>query len=266
MGYWKITHLSREGSLSFETFRKFQNRTVVDALEEYLRQMIQNGLLVSGERLPPERELTRCLSVAHTTLRQALARLKDDGYLEAKRGAFAGTYVTDLLLPTRRWLAWLKDNPDELADLYENNLLLETQAAALAAKRRTDEDLAMMELAVHQLQAARKMHELGHQTAEAEYAFLRGADTRFHDAVASASRSRRLLQAIQIGRAEQFTAALISEYDEIFTEQMHDEHKLLLEAIKERDSSSARQVMTAHYDSALIRLKSLLYKCGDARE
>jgi GntR family transcriptional regulator, transcriptional repressor for pyruvate dehydrogenase complex len=245
-------------------FPNVQNRTAVDGVDSHLRFAIQNGVYVSGQRLPTERELTEALGVARPTLRLALGRLKVEGYLETKLGASAGTFVTDLVVPVRRWLERMKNSPAELLDIHDYNLMLETTAAGFAAERRTDRDVENMSLALDEMRVLTEIHRLGRRPDSGEHAFLRGADTRFHQAVASASGCRRLAAAIFIGRGELFTAALLEAYDDTLTDQMHTEHASILEAIRAGDSVAARSEMAAHCESAYRRLTGLLHSVTEA--
>src|ERR1043166_9456423 len=58
-----------------------------------LAQAIRLGLVASGERLPPERELAERLQVSRVTLREAIAALREAGFLESRRGRSGGTFV-----------------------------------------------------------------------------------------------------------------------------------------------------------------------------
>jgi GntR family transcriptional regulator len=60
-------------------------------IEERLVERIDSGVLVPGERLPPERELAEWLGVSRMTVRQALASLAARGLVE--RGVGRGTFV-----------------------------------------------------------------------------------------------------------------------------------------------------------------------------
>jgi GntR family transcriptional regulator, transcriptional repressor for pyruvate dehydrogenase complex len=244
--------------LELGEYPKFQSRTAVDGLGVTLRLAIQSGIYAPGHRLPSERELTMAFGVARPTLRLALDRLKAEGYLGTKQGIMAGTYVTDLAVPAQEWLRRMKANPKELQDIHEYHLMLETTAAASAALRRTQEDLEEMELALHELRVLTEMRRLGRKVLGTEHAFLLGADTRFHQGVASSSQCRRLADAIFSARGELFTAALLQAYDHKLTDRMHSEHARILDAVQAGDADAARSAMAAHCISAFQRLNNLL--------
>jgi GntR family transcriptional repressor for pyruvate dehydrogenase complex len=239
-------------------YPRFKNRTAVDELAEYLRLAIQNGVYVVGDRLPPERVLTEDLGVARPTLRQAFDRLKAEGYLETQKGATAGTYVTDLVVPTDVWLRRMRADKRELNDIYEYHLMVERTAAGRGARNRSEDHIAEMRLAIDQLRVLAQLPHRGMRPNGSEYAPLRGSDTLFHQAVAAASGNRRMAEAVFHARGELFTAALLVMYDDARLGQIREEHEAILTAIQEADEAAARDSMTTHITNGFHRLGLLL--------
>ena len=73
--------------------RPVKERSTFEETFERLATAIRLGLVGSGERLPPERELAAQLRVSRMTLREALQALAQAGYLESRRGRSGGTVV-----------------------------------------------------------------------------------------------------------------------------------------------------------------------------
>jgi GntR family transcriptional regulator, transcriptional repressor for pyruvate dehydrogenase complex len=236
----------------------FRVRSAVDEVAEFLRLCIQSGLYVARECMPPERTLAAELGVARPTLRRALERLKADGYLEARQGAFAGTYVTDLIMPMRDWLKNMRAHPDEFEDIFQFDLLVETGAAAMSAERRTEGDLGEIKLAIDQLRVLVQLDSLGEQSLRPEFAPLRGADMRFHHAIAVASRSRRLADATFRTRGELFTAGLVALYTGEQLADVQVEHQAILDAIQAGDPKAALRAMEIHVGFGRTRYVGLL--------
>ena len=92
---------------------------------EQLRQSIIEGRLLPGESLV-EANLASTYGVSRTPIREALTRLQQDGLVH--RGD--------------RGLVVRESTPEEILDIYETRVILEAQAARLAAKRRTEFELA----------------------------------------------------------------------------------------------------------------------------
>ena len=111
-----------------------------DAIAEHLEKLILEGVLRPGEKLASERELAEKLDVSRPSLREALNKLQTKGLIETTK---AGTVVTEFLAPLTRPLSELfADKPRVTADYFEYRRIIEGQAAALAATRATDVDLA----------------------------------------------------------------------------------------------------------------------------
>jgi GntR family transcriptional repressor for pyruvate dehydrogenase complex len=164
---------------------------LADAVASALENRILEGSLKPGDRLPSERELAVELGVSRPSLREAIQKLAAKGLLTTRHGG--GTVVTDRLEAhfAEPWQQMLEGHPMLQRDLLEFRQMLESQAAALAAERATDVDLANLDAA--------------HATLEAQYEADRlqaciDADVSFHQAVAEASHN------VMIG---QLTASLM---------------------------------------------------------
>jgi len=110
-----------------------------------IRAMIRSGELAPGERLPPEQELADRLGVSRGSLREAVRALSQINVLDVRRGD--GTYVTSLapseLLSGLVFALELVQAKD-LDEVVEVRQLLLPPAAALAAQRVTEDQLARM--------------------------------------------------------------------------------------------------------------------------
>jgi DNA-binding FadR family transcriptional regulator len=218
-------------------FSPVADGAVVEQTVRRLGEAIGLGLIEVGERLPPEAELASRLAIAPMTLREALRILREAGYLETRRGRGGGTFVRRSLpqqpaREARRNLA--RFTVEELSDLMDYRVAVSGAAVALAAERRSDTDLVVLEGLVEQ------MAEL------AAFTPYRRLDHRFHITVASAARSPRLVAtetAIQVDLAK--LLRLIPESAEML-HVSNEQHRELLAAIRARDAASARTVMETH--------------------
>lgn len=184
---------------------------------ERLEALLAARELGPGDRLPPERRLAAELGVSRSSVREALRRLLDLGVVEARQGS--GTYLA----------------PIDLADLFAARLRLEPQAARLAARRRTDRQLADLEQTLEALRAT-----------EDDAAAFAAADARVHTVVADASGSRalRILLAalgdlLRHSRATTASDAAVRAATLVQLER-------LVAAIRERDAAGAERAMTVH--------------------
>ncbi|MFI8526181.1 FadR/GntR family transcriptional regulator [Promicromonospora sukumoe] len=158
-------------------------QTLSGTLVEALRTRIVNGDIAPGEKLPSEPRLAVEHQVSRTVVREAIARLNLEGLVHTRRGS--GSYALtppaeadDGGAPVARSLA------DRLA-LVEYRLALESEAAALAATRRTSAQLAALGDRLDALASSD-----GHPATAMQHDFA------FHRLVAEAAGNRFLLEAL----------------------------------------------------------------------
>jgi GntR family transcriptional repressor for pyruvate dehydrogenase complex len=118
--------------------------SVTDAVLKQLVGLILHGSLGPGDRIPSERELCQKLEVSRPALREAKHALVAMKLLDARPGQ--GTFVRADLLDfiTEPIDLGLRLEPTRMRELVETRAIVETAAAALAAKRATDEDVASL--------------------------------------------------------------------------------------------------------------------------
>lgn len=121
--------------------------STADAVVNYLKQQIEDGLLKPGEKLPSERLLQQELAVSRFTLREALARLSALGIIKTIHGKgtsvaceVSSSTLADAFIPL-----FANQSIRDVIDFFEARLLIEGEAAVLSAKRRTDADLRRFE-------------------------------------------------------------------------------------------------------------------------
>lgn len=217
---------------------------------EEIRLSIESGRYATGEKLPSERELARLYGVARPTLRLALSSLEDRGYVQSRIGSKGGWFVTNLRLPTAEWRQRMRDNVDDLDDMLDFRIALESQAAALAAERRSQSQLEEMAEALERI---RRIGGDG-QVTSSKATELRAADTAFHEVVARAARNTRLRDAVRASRAELFATQRRSVYEEIAPVLLSD-HESIYRWIVARDSAKAAQAMVEHINHGRDRVR-----------
>ena len=104
-----------------------------------LRTLIENGSYKPGEKLPNENILSNQLGISRTTLRESIRTLVSEGVLRVERGS--GTFVTDPFNQPTETTWSMNDEKVTLRDLYEARMIFEPEAAALACRRATDEEI-----------------------------------------------------------------------------------------------------------------------------
>lgn len=144
---------------------------------EILEWVRENGLKV-GDRLPPERELATRLGVSRATVSQALVAMEVVGVVAVRHGDGAILVESS---GTTRIVSALRQHAERLPEVIEAREALETKLAALAARRRTDEDMQAIDEALEGM--AQDIRDGGRGVE---------GDERFHAAVTSAGHSALL--------------------------------------------------------------------------
>lgn len=146
---------------------------LVEQATRHLRTQITEGHWPVGTKIPGETTLAKTLGVGRSTVREAVRTLATLGLLRSRQGA--GVFVI-ADHEAEEWPVRLRRAA--VTDVYEVRMLIEVQAARLAARRRTDEDLTALDAALTARRAA--------GVAPDDAAFV-DADIALHGAVVAAA-------------------------------------------------------------------------------
>lgn len=200
---------------------------VADQITEWIAR---NGL-GAGDRLPAERELASRLGVSRATLAQALVALEVVGAVEVRHGD--GTLITGR--GPREISADVRAHADRLPAVIEARDALETKLAALAAERRTEDDLARIDAAL-----AAMAEDIGSGGRGVE------GDEAFHAAVTAAGHSS-LLEQLMGSLAELIRESRIESLSQPDRPQASlAGHRRIAEAIRRQDPAAAAAAMHEH--------------------
>jgi len=220
------------------------------AVAGYIRDWIHAGNYGAGDRLPPQRELAELLGVSRVSVREGLKPLVEAGYLEMRRGASGGAFVTELTQPIEAWRRKLRNQMGELDDVVEFRVAVESRVAYLAALRSTRTELAEMRSAI------RAMRAINGDGSDQHRAF-RQADGRFHDALGQAGRNERLSDAVHDARSEMFLPFDVLSFDEPRGAVITD-HQAIYEAVRDGQSDRAATLMAEHIHRTREQLRSFV--------
>ena len=217
------------------------------AVDEILHR-ISAGSLLEGQQLPPERILAAELGVARNTLRRALARLEAEGHLVRRIGA--GTFVRATGRGNGAGGLPGKLRCASPAELMEVRLIIEPQAAGMAASRATTADLKAIESAYDHSLAADSLVEFEHW------------DAQLHLMVFRATRNSVLIdycQAINTIRNEPEWYALKKRSVNSELRRAYDrQHGEIVSALRERDPERARETMARHLTTVRDNLMGVI--------
>ncbi len=216
-----------------------------DQLYGQILEQIVSGTLKEGDKLPSEKELCLMFEVSRPVVREAMMLLQADGLVVARQGS--GTYVQRRPPQGLIALAGASDVAGMLR-CYELRVPLEGEAAALAAKRRSPEQLGQIKAALDDLAHA-------FETRSAASA----ADFAFHRAVAEASCNDMfvsILETLHAAIENSMTVALniTSQGSAERSRRVLEEHSRIYEAIAIGDADAANLAMRYHINRARQRI------------
>lgn len=205
-------------------------------------QMLSEGVLAPGTKLPPERELAAYFKVARSSLRQALKVLQIMGVITQKvgDGSYLNSDASSVLAVPMEFLFLLDDTTVE--ELSEFRFIIEPALAAKAAERANSADIMLLRQSVADLE-----NSLGDPLK------LVASDLLFHRAIFQASGNRltgRLFHTIH--RAMLHMITMTSKLVDI--QHTAAFHKTILGAIEQRNPELASRLMTAHLVDASVLL------------
>lgn len=151
--------------------------SLVESTINLIRAQVENGSWKIGERIPKEAELAQMLGVCRNTVREAVRVLSYADVLDVRQGD--GTYVRSNVDPAE---VMRRINRTSLRDHFELRVVLETEAARLAATRRTKEDIKIL----------RKLLRERGSSQDGDVAAFIQRDLAFHQAIAKAAHNTAL--------------------------------------------------------------------------
>jgi DNA-binding FadR family transcriptional regulator len=216
-----------------------------DQLYELILARIVKGEFVEGERLPSEVRLCEEFGVSRPVVREALSRLQADGLVVSRQGS--GSYV--MRRPSEEMISIAPAG--SIADLmrcFEFRIALEGETAALAALRRSSDDMKQIDTAMQALDTAIEQGEVG-----------TGRDVDLHMAIARSTRNKLFeisLKSIfaQLEGGMQLARSLSMRRSRVRLETVQGEHTAIVEAIRAEDSEGARAAMRTHINNARARI------------
>lgn len=203
-----------------------------EQLVEQILSYIESAQLRPGDLLPAERDLAERLGVSRATLAQALVALEVLGVIDVQHG-------TGAVLARRPSVAsvikGLREHSSRLPEIVEARSTLEVKLAALAAARRTNEDLAAIDDALEVM--AKEINDGDRGT--------RG-DELFHKAITAAAHSSVLAQLMAFIAEMILETRMESLGQPGRPQQSLASHRKIADAVRAQDAEGAAEAMLAH--------------------
>ncbi|MGY8793426.1 MAG: FadR/GntR family transcriptional regulator [Gammaproteobacteria bacterium] len=213
-------------------------------ISDNISSLINSGEFPVGSRLPTERELSQMFSVSRPTIREAIISLEVKKIVSIKAGS--GVYVIGNNLS-------IKDFYGDISafELLEARVILESEAAALAARMITKDEIKSLERALKSMKI---------NNSESL-----NADREFHRVIALGTHNKVLVTQINdlwdlqdnLNHINQKREAVC--VDEDLHSKMAD-HEAIYEAIKNKDPKKAKHAMQQHFSALLNAMHELTEK------
>jgi DNA-binding GntR family transcriptional regulator len=215
--------------------RSLSRTFLVEGAYEAILENILSGAYPSGT-VVSEVSLAKDLNVSRTPVHQALTRLAKEGLIDHRAGR-------------KPRIAWF--SREDVIEIYDMRLLLETAATQRAAKRMDPRVLADLTKEADALAAAGDSPEWTRQALD--------FDSRFHDAIAAASGNRRLRQEIAKYRLLVRAFCRMTGNSENLRDALR-EHQTVLKALADRQPAAAGQAMAHHVQKRVDAVLGTLYR------
>lgn len=227
---------------------QIERKKISELVYEKLLEMIRLGEYPPNSQLPSESELVKTFGVSRTPIREALSILAASGLIESRQGGRSWVReinLAEMLEPVQFEMI----TAEEVRQLLEMRTILESEAAALAAIRRTDEDIKRLEESLE----AFSMTVKDHSTIGFE------ADYKFHHTLVKAAYNPFLTQTIE-NLSDLHIKALKFSLSKnlgwsVKRQTVYAEHERIFDAIKRGNAEEASEAVNVHLTNARLKLK-----------
>lgn len=207
-----------------------------------IRNMIIDGSLKKGDKLPSERELAEQLNVSRASVREAIIALHTTGIVETKHGEgnfIKKSFENSLLEPLS--LVFILENRS-IEELYEVRRILEIEVAGLAATRFCKEDVTDLEAMMIKIYSAQPQ----------DIVLNSELDKEFHYLIARISRNFLIINVLNV-ISQLMDSSIQHVRKKILIEKENDEklatiHRNICSKILKKDAAGAKKAMKEHFD------------------
>lgn len=229
---------------------KRRHKSLSQEVVENISNNVKSGALKPGDKLPTESAIMALYDVSRTVVREAISHLQAAGLVQTRHGI--GTFILEPSRPPTGMLREAIVTVRDVLDILELRISLETEAAWLAASRRTEEQAAALGKALEDI--------LSNKTEENASV---NADVRFHLLIAQSTGNRYFVDILSnlgttiIPRARLKSAmlALDGSSNTNYLERVNREHEDIYLAILRKDQEAARAAMRTHLSNSRERLR-----------
>lgn len=220
--------------------KPIKTKKIYEEIVEQIKQLIMDGYLKPGDKLPSEKNLVESFKVSRSSIREALSALEIMGLVEVRtgEGAFIRRLEEDSIPASFYWLLSL--DTGSVRELLELRKMVEVQAAGYAAERITPDELVRLGQVLEAMKNDLPIQPLAWEKA----------DYLFHYHIAEATHNKMTVRLVDT-LSKHFQNLLKLSYGKLYEsaytlELLYREHEEIYLAIKERDVERTRGKMLKH--------------------
>jgi GntR family transcriptional repressor for pyruvate dehydrogenase complex len=227
-------------------FKPLKKTSIAFSIIDYFIQLVRDGKIQVGDKLPSERDMASSLQVSRSTVRTAIKILAFNKVVEVRKNS--GIYLLSTPLQLADDVALRKENididdPMSFVQTLEIRLMVEPRIARLAAHYITDGQLKELDLII------KRMERLADEGSLSGYAI---EDMNFHFTYPKATNNYSLQCMVRQYCISNHHLIIFGKKPE-HQDKSLAQHKLIVEAFRAHDSDLAEQLMTDHCYYALYR-------------
>ena len=230
---------------SKQLFTPVKNKRTFEEVSANIKELILDGTLKVGDRLPPETQLAQQFNVGRQTIREALRLLELSGFITVQRGGGGGTIIKDTIL--RR-----------ISDLFTDAFRMKRVGIAAITQARLEVERIILDYALNNA-TAEDMEKIRANVDQAKKIIAKGrlateANAKFHGLLARSTGNPvfvMVLESIMAVHLDFLTRVPASLETSAKVVKGHEE---LLEAIEAGDRQKAQSLLEAHITEVRERL------------
>ena len=218
-----------------------QKQSTVQIASQAIIDFIRSGEIKPGEKMPSETEMSKKLGVSRATLREVYRQLEIMGYirLEAGRGAFVAETKNSVVEEVTNYF---RLNSGKMKDYLEVRLSFDANAARLAAERRTDDEVILLEAYQREFEDA---------VSQKDNVLMATLDAKFHEKIVDMAHNE-LMSALE--KLINFYFSQLRQKSFLLDEHAKnaiEPHRAILSAIRKGDGELAALESTNHMKKSL---------------
>lgn len=231
-------------------FQPLRFRRLSEAVENSIKDLILNGEVKPGERLPTEKEMSSQFGVSTVTVREALRALESFGCITRRRGHGGGVFVSAITSDSVKTsiYSFLNSKKLTVSHLSEARLIIEPSAIKLVARTINQDEIQELENNIQFCE--KKLAKIGRSITEKLFFDIEERNVEFHRIIGEATHNPVL--AHMIDYVLDFTFAAKKQLltpDIEFSVRILKDHRAILQRLIEHDEEGCVREMYAHLEN-----------------